>query len=129
MISNHVSNPKLGIGWQPCKQTLADLVYCRINRVAYVFNNIFQLFSVRTDPSSASLKMSQWFYYKGNCNDKDVQESLKSNYHQYLLSNGPVVACRLFGTECSPAKIEIYCGATDLSRRRRRGVDEMEVKI
>ena len=26
-LSNHVSNTKLGIGWQRCKQTLADLVY------------------------------------------------------------------------------------------------------
>ena len=31
----HVSNPKLRIGWQRCKQTLADLVYCQALSLSY----------------------------------------------------------------------------------------------
>ena len=27
MVSNHVSNPQLGTGWQRCKQTFANLIY------------------------------------------------------------------------------------------------------
>ena len=53
MVSNHVSNPKLEIGWQRCEQTLADLVYCECrndnqslknpNRNKYVYVIFFVL--------------------------------------------------------------------------------------
>ena len=38
MVSNHVSNPKLGNGWQRCKQTSADLVYYQEGEQLIAYN-------------------------------------------------------------------------------------------
>ena len=41
MVFNHVSDPKLGTGWQRSKQTLADLVYLQISqRISESYNEI-----------------------------------------------------------------------------------------
>ena len=73
--------------------------------------------------------MSKSFYYQGNCNDKDVQDKLKSNFHNYLVKKGPFVSCLINRIQCNPSNVQIYCGATDKARRRRRGVNEMEVNL
>ena len=73
--------------------------------------------------------MSQSFYYQGNCNDKDVQDKLKSNFHSYLVKKGPPLSCAFAGDQCKPSNVKIYCGATDKARRRRRGVNVMEVNL
>ena len=91
--------------------------------------NIFYFLSARDDPLSGNLKMSQSFYYQGNCKDKDVQDKLKSTFHNYLVKKDPALSCLIVGAQCNASNVKIYCGATDNARRRRRGVNEMEVNL
>ena len=79
---------------------------------ANYFNYIF--FSAREDASRETLKMSESFYYKGNCNNQAVKDDLKRRYHHYLQTQGPMVSCIIYGLQCIPANMHIYCGAKDL---------------
>lgn len=99
------------------KQKLLFLDYIqkikRFKVIVYFSRYFINIFSARQNPSSETLKMSQSFYYKGNCIDKDVQDSLKTKFYDHLIK-GRLVSCRLFGTHCNPANMQVYCGGTDL---------------
>jgi hypothetical protein len=86
----------------------------------------------REDPTSGTLKMSSAYYFKGDCNDMEVQAKLKENYIKVVSdeNNFPRSFCQK-EKHCKLENIQVFCGAVDASRRRRRrrrGI-EMEVSL
>ena len=87
---------------------------------------------VRVDPQSGNLQMISSYYYKGDCNDQDVQGELKDRYVN-IISNPqkfPAPFC-LLNQHCKVENVQVFCGPVDASRRRRRrrGTTEMEVNV
>ena len=72
--------------------------------------------------------MSSSYYFKGDCNKKEVKEQLKDKYISILSDprSFPPTFCT-FNKDCKLANIQVYCGSTNAVRRRRRRGTQMEV--
>ena len=72
--------------------------------------------------------MKESFYYTGSC--ENAEEDIKKRFADAL--NHPTSGhflCRFQIAECAVKDVKIYCGTTDVSSRRKRGVGEKEVNI
>lgn len=73
-----------------------------------------------------------FYYYEGDCNTPEAQAQIKTNFMNLLRYTGILA---MFGKTCSEAEctaenINVYCGATDASKRRRRAVvNELYIKV
>ncbi|CAB4012943.1 Hypothetical predicted protein [Paramuricea clavata] len=84
----------------------------------------------REDPTSGTLKMASTYYFKGDCNDKEVQAELKERYMKVVSDPMafPLSFCK-FNKDCKLENIQIFCGAVDASRRRRRRRRSLEMEF
>ena len=88
---------------------------------------MFLLFvTVRTDPNSTALRMSSSFYFKGNCEDEELQLKIKNDFLKVIKNPMlfPPTFC-LIHADCNIENMKIYCGATT-SKRRKRGLKEVK---
>ncbi|KAK3728579.1 hypothetical protein QZH41_011661 [Actinostola sp. cb2023] len=89
--------------------------------------------SVRYDPNKVKVQFNTaFYYYEGDCNSEDAQKQIKGNFIK-LLQTGILIA---FGqtcfnvAECNTDNVNVYCGKTDASKRRRRAVvKEVYIKL
>jgi hypothetical protein len=74
--------------------------------------------------------MSSAYYFKGDCNDKEVQAKLKDNYITVVSDpiKFPQSFCNM-NNNCKLANLKVYCGEVDASRRRRRRRRSVEMEV
>jgi hypothetical protein len=74
--------------------------------------------------------MASTYYFKGDCNDKEVQAELKERYMEVVSDPMafPLSFCKL-NKDCKLENIQIFCGAVDASRRRRRRRRSLEMEV
>ena len=74
--------------------------------------------------------MSASFYFSGDCNDEEVQLSIKTTFVNTLKNPMafPPTFC-LLQAKCNVANVVIDCGETTVARRRQRRGDQKEVCI
>ena len=73
----------------------------------------------------------QFFYYSGDCNSKEAQDQIKQNFISLLNQQFiPSALCRDHAADCNVGNVNVFCGATTSSKRRRRSsVREVYVKV
>ena len=84
----------------------------------------------RDDPNSGTLKMSSAYYFKGDCNDLEVQAELKERF--ITVVSNPVNFLKSFcaaNKNCKVENIQVFCGSVDASRRRRRKRSTLEMEV
>ena len=69
-----------------------------------------------------------YFYYDGDCNDPNVQATIKQNYLGLMKNDTyvPSFFC-VWQPECNENNVEVYCGAVSAPdrRRKRRSIREV----
>uniref|UniRef100_A0A6P8IYU7 Sushi, von Willebrand factor type A, EGF and pentraxin domain-containing protein 1-like n=1 Tax=Actinia tenebrosa TaxID=6105 RepID=A0A6P8IYU7_ACTTE len=83
--------------------------------------------SKRANPSETAIKALPQFYFKGDCNDPNIQAQLKQDFVTILYPpNAPPFFC-LLKPRCNAQNVKIYCGEVDASARRKRSADTRQV--
>ena len=70
--------------------------------------------------------MRESFYYKGECGNEEIENDIKKRFIRGLARH---ILCFKNRANCTVANVKIYCGTTNVSIRRKRGVAEKEVDI
>lgn len=65
--------------------------------------------------------LPQFFYYSGDCNSKEAQDQIKLNFVSLLSQLFPPGICK-GNAECNVGNVNVFCGATNVAKRRRRNV-------
>ena len=87
---------------------------------------------VRYTPGKARMALvPQFFYYSGDCSSQEAQDQIKLNFVNLLNQQFiPSSICRDHPADCHVGNVNVFCGATSASkRRRRRSVREVYVKV
>ena len=103
-----------------------------IQRISLLTDFVVVVVSVRYTPGKANMKYyPQFFYYSGDCNSEEAQDQIKRNFVGLLSQQFfPATICRNITAECNVGNVNVFCGATNAAKRRRRSsVREVYVKV
>ena len=87
---------------------------------------------MRYTPGKARMALiPDFYYYSGDCNSQEAQDQIKLNFvnlmNQMFL---PSSLCRDLPADCTVDNVNVFCGATTSSKRRRRqSVREVYVRV
>ena len=87
---------------------------------------------MRYTPGKARMALvPEFFYYSGDCNSQEAQDQIKLNFVNLLSQMFvPSSLCRDHPADCTVDNVNVFCGATTSSkRRRRRSVREVYVRV
>ncbi|KAL9972183.1 hypothetical protein ACROYT_G018440 [Oculina patagonica] len=88
--------------------------------------------STTANPSWLKVTSFPNFFYDGDCNDPNVQATIKQNFLGLMTNNSivPPFFCAWKPDECNEDTLEVYCGEISAPerRRKRRSVREVTIK-